>query len=275
MTLREFAGLLCLKGFRAAFSASVVCLLFLALSQQVLLAESSITGIWKASQPRDDGNVEETYYRLKQNGAEIKGTIQFDWGDLAIGKGIMHGSEFHLEGIDPGAPDRPWKFDGVVEDGHLKVLITYPKAYNPNAMMAVRVSKGLEVPARIPLPALHKVPYNGLAKTPPMGWNSWNHFERRVVDATIRAIADAMATNGMRDAGYLYVNIDESWQGGRDANGNIRPNKKFPDMKAIADYVHSKGLKLGIYSSPGPTTCGNYTGSYGHEEQDAKTRVIA
>ena len=70
--------------------------------------------------------------------------------------------------------------------------------------------------------------------------------------------------------GYIYVNIDDAWQAGRDAQGNIQPNSKFPNMKALADYVHSKGLKIGIYSGPGPRTCGGYTGSYQHEEQDAK-----
>jgi alpha-galactosidase len=112
---------------------------------------------------------------------------------------------------------------------------------------------------------------NGLAKTPPMGWNSWNHFHRHVSDAIVRAAADAMVSSGMRDAGYIYVNIDDTWEGTRNAAGEIQPNEKFPDMKALADYVHSKGLKLGIYSSPGPKTCAGYEGSYRHEEQDAKT----
>jgi alpha-galactosidase len=84
-------------------------------------------------------------------------------------------------------------------------------------------------------------------------------------------MADAIASNGMKDAGYIYVNIDDTWEGSRDAAGNIQSNKKFPDMKALADYVHSKGLKLGIYSSPGPDTCAGYEGTYGHEMQDAKT----
>ena len=110
-----------------------------------------------------------------------------------------------------------------------------------------------------------------LAATPPMGWNSWNHFAEKVDDATVRAQADALVSSGMRDAGYLYVNIDDTWEGERDAAGVIHPNAKFPDMKALADYVHSKGLKLGIYSSPGPKTCAGYAGSYGHEEQDAQT----
>jgi alpha-galactosidase len=75
----------------------------------------------------------------------------------------------------------------------------------------------------------------------------------------------------MRDAGYVYVNIDDTWEGERDGSGNMRPNRKFPDMKALADYVHSRGLKIGIYSSPGPNTCEGYEGSYGHEAQDART----
>ncbi|MHB8302099.1 MAG: glycoside hydrolase family 27 protein [Acidobacteriaceae bacterium] len=108
-----------------------------------------------------------------------------------------------------------------------------------------------------------------LAATPPMGWNSWNHFAGKVDDADVRAAADALVATGMRDAGYVYVNIDDTWEGERDAQGNIQPNGKFPDMKALADYVHSKGLKLGIYSSPGPKTCAGYEGSYGHEQQDA------
>ena len=110
-----------------------------------------------------------------------------------------------------------------------------------------------------------------LAATPPMGWNSWNHFAGKVTDADVRAAADAMVSSGMRDAGYIYVNIDDTWEGPRDAQGNITTNSKFPDMKALSDYVHSKGLKLGIYSSPGPKTCAGYPGSYGHEQQDAET----
>ncbi|MGB8475657.1 MAG: glycoside hydrolase family 27 protein [Candidatus Acidiferrum sp.] len=110
-----------------------------------------------------------------------------------------------------------------------------------------------------------------VALTPPMGWNSWNHFAGKIDDAIVRREADAMVSSGMRDAGYLYINIDDTWQGKRDSRGVIHPNSKFPDMKALADYVHSKGLKLGIYSSPGPKTCAGFEGSYGHEEQDAQT----
>jgi len=111
----------------------------------------------------------------------------------------------------------------------------------------------------------------GTAATPPMGWNSWNHFASKVDDRTIRATADIMVSSGMRDAGYVYVNIDDTWEGKRNAAGEIQTNEKFPDMKALADYVHSKGLKLGIYSSPGAKTCAKYEGSLGHEDQDAAT----
>lgn len=110
-----------------------------------------------------------------------------------------------------------------------------------------------------------------LAAVPPMGWNSWNHFAEKVDDKTIRATADAMVSTGLRDVGYVYLNIDDTWEGQRDSSGVIHPNEKFPDMKALGDYVHSRGLKLGIYSSPGPKTCAGYEGSLGHEEQDAKT----
>jgi alpha-galactosidase len=110
-----------------------------------------------------------------------------------------------------------------------------------------------------------------LASRPPMGWNSWNHFHKDVSDAIVRAQVEAMVSSGMRDAGYIYVNIDDTWEGERDSQGFIHSNSKFPDMKALADFVHSKGLKLGIYSSPGPKTCAKYEASYGHEEQDAQT----
>jgi alpha-galactosidase len=109
-----------------------------------------------------------------------------------------------------------------------------------------------------------------LAAKPPMGWNSWNHFANRVTDADVRSAADMLVSTGMRDAGYIYVNVDDTWQGKRDARGVLHTNERFPDMKALASYVHSKGLKFGIYSSPGAKTCGGYEGSLGHEEQDAK-----
>lgn len=121
----------------------------------------------------------------------------------------------------------------------------------------------------VALPAVRPLSPNGLAQTPPMGWNGWNKFQTHINDVIVRGIADAMATNGMKDAGYRYIIIDDGWQGSRDAGGVLSPNPNFPDMKDLAAYVHSKGLLIGIYSSPGPRTCGGFEGSYGHEEQDA------
>ena len=109
-----------------------------------------------------------------------------------------------------------------------------------------------------------------VAQTPPMGWNSWNYFAGKVDDKGVRAAADQLVATGMKDAGYIYVNIDDTWQGKRDETGLLHPNEKFPDVKALADYVHSKGMKLGIYSGPGTQTCAKFEGSLGHEEQDAK-----
>jgi alpha-galactosidase len=112
-----------------------------------------------------------------------------------------------------------------------------------------------------------------LALTPPMGWNSWNKFGCNVSEQLIRETADAMARTGMRDAGYRYVNIDDCWHGQRDSLGFIHPDPaRFPSgMKALADYVHGRGLKLGIYSDAGSTTCGGRPGSRGYERQDALT----
>src|SRR5665213_3118470 len=109
-----------------------------------------------------------------------------------------------------------------------------------------------------------------LAATPPMGWNSWNFFAGKVTDQDIRNAADQIVATGMKDAGYIYINIDDTWEGERDANGVLHTNSKFPDMKALADYVHSKGLKLGIYSGPGTKTCAGFAASLDHEAQDAQ-----
>jgi alpha-galactosidase len=113
---------------------------------------------------------------------------------------------------------------------------------------------------------------DALALTPPLGWNSWNVWGGTVTEAHVRQAADGLVASGLAAQGYTYVNIDDAWEGPRDGNGEITSNQKFPDMKALADYVHGKGLKIGIYSSPGPRTCQQkYAGSYQHEEQDART----
>ncbi len=112
-----------------------------------------------------------------------------------------------------------------------------------------------------------------LAQTPPMGWNSWNKFACNVSEQLIRETADAMVGTGMQAAGYKYVNIDDCWQVSRDAQGTIvaDPSRFSSGIKALADYVHSKGLKLGVYTDAGTLTCQKRPGSLGHELQDAKT----
>jgi alpha-galactosidase len=119
----------------------------------------------------------------------------------------------------------------------------------------------------------HGQKFDQLALTPPMGWNSWNKFACDVNEDLIRQTADAMVSSGMKDAGYQYINIDDCWHGERDPQGFIQPDpKRFPSgIKALADYVHSKGLKLGIYSDAGWKTCGGKPGSRGREYQDAQT----
>lgn len=113
--------------------------------------------------------------------------------------------------------------------------------------------------------------YENLALTPPMGWNSWNKFACNIDENLIKAIADQMVESGLRDAGYIYLNLDDCWHGERDSLGFIQADPvKFPSgIRALADYVHSKGLKIGIYSDAGRKTCGGRPGSFGHEYQDA------
>jgi alpha-galactosidase len=121
-----------------------------------------------------------------------------------------------------------------------------------------------------------------LALTPHLGWNSWYVWENHVTDAIMRAAADAMVSTGMKDHGYQYVNIDDCWAvkpgspdpmlGGepRDARGRVNANRRFPDMKVLTDYIHARGLKAGIYTSPGPLTCGGHVGAYQHEAADVR-----
>jgi len=114
---------------------------------------------------------------------------------------------------------------------------------------------------------------DGLARTPPMGWNSWNHFGCDVSEQLIKETADAMAASGMREAGYEHVVIDDCWQVARDSDGTLVADpERFPSgIKALADYVHGQGLKFGIYTDAGLKTCQGRPGSYGYEAQDART----
>jgi alpha-galactosidase len=136
------------------------------------------------------------------------------------------------------------------------------------SLVLASVTSIAQTPAKAKTKAATAAPV--LAATPPMGWNSWNFFAGKVTDQDIRNAADQIVSTGMKDAGYIYINIDDTWEAERDASGVLHTNSKFPDMKALADYVHSKGLKLGIYSGPGLKTCAGFTASLDHEAQDAQ-----
>jgi alpha-galactosidase len=204
----------------------------------------------------------------------VSGKLVSDWyGNMTMDNIVVTPTllTFDMRNINtPGVPIRHWTArvtpQGIALEGGVwdsKVALVGRRASDAEAAALTFHETAL--------PPLTTLASDGLAKTPPMGWSSWNRFAEKIDDATIRAIADAMVTTGLRDAGYLYVNIDDGWQGTRGPDGQIRPNAKFPDMKALADYVHSRGLKLGLYSSPGPRTCAGYEGSYGHVQQDART----
>ena len=139
----------------------------------------------------------------------------------------------------------------------------------------LKLRKSLLLVAVFLLTSLNTMANNrdSLAQTPPMGFMTWNKYKEDISEQLIRQIADKMAADGYAEAGYKYIFIDDAWQGGRDKRNNILPDpKKFPSgMKALADYVHSRGLLLGIYSDAAQLTCAGYTASYGFEEQDAKT----
>jgi alpha-galactosidase len=245
---RSAAGLLC-------------CLLLLAAPGYA----QNLTGRWAGTgKTMDNGEIEKGILALTQTGSALKGKLTELGFEVGV-EGKATGNHFELFGV--GWNDKNPFVVGDLVNGELH----WKQWGDPFVAHPATASDEFPQIRYIEPPALHKVADNGLARTPPMGWNSWNLFARKVDDATVRSIADAMVSSGMRDAGYIYVNIDDTWEGVRDAHGNLQSNHKFPDMKALADYVHSKGLKLGIYSSPGPRTCAGYPASYGHEEQDART----
>ena len=195
-------------------------------------------------------------------------------------------------GVRPGSPflftipatgDRPMKFSAKGLPNGLKLdertgRITGSVMKRGKYVVTLRASNALGEAER----EFRVVVGDKLALTPPMGWNSWYCFFAGVTDEMMRAAADAMVETGMINHGYSYINIDDGWSmkpgsnnprlkgPARDEHGKINSNKKFPDMKAMTDYIHSKGLKTGLYTSPGPLTCARYVGSYQHEEEDAR-----
>ena len=175
---------------------------------------------------------------------------------------------YHL----PVTGERPMKFEAAGLPAGLKLD---PETGNVTGTVSARGTYPVEFTATntrgSDKATVNVVIGDTICLTPPQGWNSWNHFARNVSAQNVRDAADAMVKSGLIDHGWTYINVDDCWQGERDADGNIHGNAKFPDMKALADYVHARGLKFGIYSSPGPKTCAGFAGSYGHEDQDART----
>ena len=239
--------------------------LLLAMTLTACKKQPDLTGKWAATgKTMENGEQDKSVFDLKQDGNQLTGVVVGLGGKTSV-QGTVTGNHFEL--YEAGSTDKhPFIVGDLTDD-----TIDGKRWDDHFTARPATAADDIPIPPYIEPPALHPVPYNGLAKTPPMGWNSWNLFAEKVDDQTVRGIADAMVSSGMKDAGYVYVNIDDTWEGVRDANGVLGTNHKFPDMKALADYVHSKGLKIGIYSGPGPRTCGGYPASYGHEEQDART----
>lgn len=205
----------------------------------------------------------------------VRGSVTTQWyGAMNFEKAELNGDTltFELRNLnDKRHPTRRWTARFTDAGVRLEGDIWYEHVQITGRPGGAKDAEARAFKPAPPLPPLGEIAPDNLAMTPPMGWSSWNKFAEHIDDKTIRAMADAMVETGLRDAGYVYVNIDDGWQGKRDANGALQPNAKFPDMKALADYVHSRGLKLGLYSSPGPRTCAGYEGSYGHVKQDAQT----
>jgi alpha-galactosidase len=254
-----------------------------------------ISGTWIATRKSPMGEM-EIVYKLKVTNGKITGSQGLPFGDSPIIDGVVNGDTFHFTvALERYGEIKNQEVTGKIVGDTLVLTPALPgpppggpaptggpsggRGFASTPVVARRgtPSPSFRAPSvdyatlpKVDLPPLKDVPYNGLAKTPPMGWNSWNKFRTKIDDKIVRGIADAAASSGMREAGYQYIIIDDGWQDKRDANGVLHPDPNFPDMKALADYVHSKGLKLGMYSSPGPRTCGGFEGSYGHEAQDAK-----
>jgi len=255
------------RGWKDLMTAAVrfVALLMCVLASVGAGNGQSLSGRWmQPGKTLDNGEQQKWILELKQDGNMLTGKLKNL--DYAVElKGTATGNHFEL--FAPWESTKPY-LTGDLVNGELHGM---ERGRRPMLAKPATGADDNPTVSYIEPPPLHKVPDNGLAQTPPMGWNSWNLFAGRIDDQTVRTMADALVSSGMRDAGYIYLNIDDTWEGVRDAQGNLQSNHKFPDMKALADYVHSKGLKLGIYSGPGPRTCAGYPASYGHEEQDAKT----
>ncbi len=237
-----------------------------------LAAQTNLSGYWLLLTPNNDGTFRKSFLYLQQSGATVTGKVIYGSSEHPISGGSFQDGRLRFEVVSHYAyQTRRTVYAGRMNGDKIDMQISL-QGRSPRTATAQRTTREATLPPKpLPLPELRDLPDNNLVRTPPMGWNSWNKFAGEVDDKIVRSVADAMVASGMSKAGYEYINIDDTWQGARDSKGRITGNKKFPDMKALCDYVHSKGLKIGTYSGPGPETCAGYEGSLGHEEQDAKT----
>ncbi len=256
-------------GWRLVYALASAVLLPAGMAAQ---ATGLLNGYWDLRVPAGDGTYRETFFELHQAGDAVTGRLLGRGSDGLPVTGTLSGATLHLTATPPAESKRPpIAFEGTFSSGKLILQSRNASGEVSKGEAVQTTEQASKPPAPLPLPALKELPDNGLVRTPPMGWNSWNKFAGRITDADVRSMADAMVSSGMSKLGYVYINIDDTWELGRDNAGNITTNTKFPDMKALADYVHSKGLKIGIYSSPGPKTCAGYEASFGHEVQDARS----
>ena len=225
----------------------------------------ALTGEWRVEVHYPDGAAQFRCYLIERSGG-ISGYAIYDGLPWPIA-GKLDGQRISFKiGRKLAGDDRPIILWGTAEDR--KLTLSFQKLNDTNLYPAVASQVSAKPPGPIPplpkrirLAPVSPLPDNGLARTPPMGWNSWNLFADKIDDRIIREIADSLVSTGMARAGYVYVNIDDTWQ----------TKKKFPDLKTLAGYVHARGLKLGMYSSPARKTCADYEGSFGHEVQDAQS----
>jgi alpha-galactosidase len=242
------------------------------LTSGAALAQTRYDGVWLFDDAGPNPGV--TMLQVASEGTRITGAVTTLWyGPVTMQNARLENGvlTFDVRNLnDREHPTRTWTVRRTPKGVRLEGQLWESKIAAGGRRGTVRDAEARAFRFQT-LPAWAPVEQAPLAPTPPMGWSSWNKFGPNIDDKTIRAMADAMVATGLRDAGYVHVNIDDGWQGTRGPDGRIRPNANFPDMKALADYVHSKGLKLGIYSSQGPRTCAGFEGSYGHVQQDAQT----
>jgi len=282
----------------AAFAALPIC------AQAAI--EAGLEGNWIAEQTNSDGmgRVEATLiftgnrgvmrvgaddwplFEVKRAGGKVAFTLIIP-GTPYVSihyAGMLDGDDLKLASLDPDQP--PLKLDAhrapigeppvvappVMPASEIPPVTTAPMPDVMRPAMTVETPSAAPAPVEKPsLPPLRDLVPNNLALAPPMGWASREKLGAMVDDEAIRQAAEGLDVTGLRALGYVTVEVDDGWQGARDGNGVLHGNQKFPDMKALGDAIHARGLKFGLQTAAGPKSCGGFDGSYGHEIEDAKT----